>query len=103
MELLKIRNIRNLMRIGINLIFVTVIIFAGMVALDLRTGWDLNDPAQRAKMLSHLQRERPILIVGSWSGLGTRTTHMRWMIDVYRWLVSQGVARMDSNWLSAGA
>ena len=50
-------------------------------ALDLRTGWDLNDPAQRAKMWSHLQQERPILIVGSWSGPGARTTHMRWMID----------------------
>ena len=23
------------------------------LALDLRTGWDLNDPAQRAKMWSH--------------------------------------------------
>ena len=38
------------------------------LAFDLRTGWDLNDPAQRAKMWSHLQHERPILIVGSWSG-----------------------------------
>ena len=59
------------------------------LALDLRTGWDLNDPAQCAKVWSHLQRERPGLIVGSWSGLGTRTTHMRWMIDAYRWQVSQ--------------
>ena len=32
------------------------------LALDLRTGRDLNDPAQRAKVWSHLQRERPILI-----------------------------------------
>ena len=38
------------------------------LAFDLRTGWDLNDPAQRAKMWSHLQYERRILIVGSWSG-----------------------------------
>ena len=42
------------------------------------------------KKWSHLQRERPILIVGSWSGLGARTTHMRWMIGVYPWKVSQG-------------
>ena len=61
------------------------------LALDLRTGWDLNDPAQRAKMWSHLQQERPILIVGSWSGPGARTTHMRWMIDTYRWQVSRGL------------
>ena len=27
-------------------------------ALDLRTGWDLNDPAHRAKVWSHLQQER---------------------------------------------
>ena len=37
-------------------------------AFDLRTGWDLNDTAQRAKMWSHLQHDRPTLIVGSWSG-----------------------------------
>ena len=54
------------------------------LAFDLRTGWDLNDPAQRAKMWSHLQHERPILIVGSWSG------HMRWMMATYRWHVAQG-------------
>ena len=59
-------------------------------ALDLRTGWDLNDPAMRAKMWSHLQPERPILIVGSRSGPGARTTHMRWTTDTYRWQVSQG-------------
>ena len=29
------------------------------MALDLRTGWDLNDPAQREKMWSHLQHEWP--------------------------------------------
>ena len=28
------------------------------LALDLRTGWDLNDPAQRAKMWSHLQQRK---------------------------------------------
>ena len=28
------------------------------LAFDLRTGWDLNDLAQRAKMWSHLQHER---------------------------------------------
>ena len=60
------------------------------LALDLRTGWDVSDPAHRAKMWSHLQRETPILILGRWSGLGTRTRHMMWMIDVYRWQVSQG-------------
>ena len=31
------------------------------LALDWRTGWDLNDPEKRAKVWSHLQRERPIL------------------------------------------
>ena len=31
------------------------------LAFDLRTGWDVNDPAQRA----HLQHERPILFVGA--------------------------------------
>ena len=60
------------------------------LALDLRTRWDVNDPSQRAKVWSVLQREKPILIVGSSSGLGTKTTHMRWMIDVYRWQVAQG-------------
>ena len=59
-------------------------------ALDLRTRWDLNDPAQRAKMWSHLQHERPILIVGSWSGHSAGTSHMRWMMDTYRWQVAQG-------------
>ena len=59
-------------------------------AFDLRTGWDLNDPAQRARMWPHLHQERPILIFGSWSGPGARTTHMRWIIDAYRWQVSQG-------------
>ena len=32
-------------------------IWSGL-AFDLRTGWDLNDSAQRAKMWSHLQHER---------------------------------------------
>ena len=45
-------------------------------AFDLRTGWDLNDPAQRAKKWSHLQHERPILIVGSWSGHSAGTSHI---------------------------
>ena len=54
------------------------------LAFDLRTGWDLNDPAQRAKMWSHLQHERSISIVGSWSGHGASTLHMRWMMDTYR-------------------
>ena len=36
------------------------------LAFDLRTGWGLNDPAQRSKMWSHLQHDSPILIVGSW-------------------------------------
>ena len=44
------------------------------LAFDLRTGCDLNDPAQRAKLWSHLQHERPILNVGSWSGHGKRPT-----------------------------
>ena len=35
------------------------------LAFDLQTGWDLNDPAQRAKW-SHLQHERPILMGAGW-------------------------------------
>ena len=60
------------------------------LASDLKTGWDLNDPARRAKLWSHLQHERPILIVGSWSGHSAGTSHMRWMMDIYRWQVAQG-------------
>ena len=60
------------------------------LAFDLRTGWDLNDPARRAKMWSHLQLERPILIVGSWSGHSAGMSHLRWMMDAYRWQVDQG-------------
>ena len=60
------------------------------LAFDLRTGWDLNDPAQRAKLWSHLQHERPILIVGSWSGHSAGTSHMRWMMDTFLWQVAQG-------------
>ena len=60
------------------------------VSFDLRTGWDLNDPAQRGKMWSHLQHERSILIIGSWSGHSAGKTHMRWMMDTYRWQVAQG-------------
>ena len=51
------------------------------LAFDLRTGWDVNDLAQRAKLWSHLQHERQILIVGSWSGHSAGTLHMRWMMD----------------------
>ena len=60
------------------------------LAFDLRTGCDLNDPAQRSKMWSHLQHERPVLIVGSWSGHSSWMSHMRWMMDTYRWQVAQG-------------
>ena len=60
------------------------------LAFDLRTGGDLNDPAKRAKMWSHLQHERPILIVGSWSGHSAGMSHIRWMMDIYRWQVAQG-------------
>ena len=60
------------------------------LAFDLRIRWDLNDPAQRAKMWSHLQHERPILSVGSWSGHSAGMSHMRWMMDVYRWQIAQG-------------
>ena len=60
------------------------------LAFDLRTGWDLNDPARRAKMWSHLQHFRPILIVGSWSGLSAGTSHMRWMMDKTVGKVAQG-------------
>ena len=59
-------------------------------ALDLRTGSDLNDPAQCAKMWSHSQRERPIMVVGSWIGHSAGMSHMRWMMDTYRWQVAQG-------------
>ena len=58
---------------------------------DLRTGWDLDDLAHRANVWSLLQQERPILIVGNWSGVGTRMTHTRWMIDIHHWQVSQGL------------
>ena len=60
------------------------------LSFDLRTGWDLNDPARRAKMWSHMQHERSIVIAGSWSGHIARTSHMRWMMDMYRWQVVQG-------------
>ena len=60
------------------------------LAFDRRTGWYLNDPAQRAKMWSHLQHERPMLMIGSWSGHSAGTSHMRWMMDVYRRQVAQG-------------
>ena len=55
------------------------------LAFDLRTGCDLNDPVQRAKMWSQLQNERPILIVRSWSGHSVGMSHMRWMMDIFRW------------------
>ena len=58
------------------------------VGSENRMGLERSCP--RAKVWSHVQQERPILIVGSWSGPGARTTHMRWMIDMYRWQVSQG-------------
>ena len=54
--------------------------FTPGLAFDLSTGWDLNDPAQRARMWTHLQHERPVLIVGSWSGHSAGTSHMRWMM-----------------------
>ena len=56
------------------------------LAFDLRTGWDLK----RAKMWSHLQHERPILIVGSWSGHKAGMSHMIRMMDIYRWHIAQG-------------
>ena len=60
------------------------------LAFDLRTGWDLNDPARQANIWSHSQHERTILIVGSWSGHSAGTSHMRWMMDIYRWQVARG-------------
>ena len=45
-------------------------------AFDLQTGWDLNDPAQRMKMWSHLQHERfrgPNLMETTCKLLMTRT------------------------------
>ena len=59
------------------------------LVFDLRTRWDLNDPAQRAKMWAHLQRERPIFIVGSWGGDSAGMSHMRWMMHIFRWRVAQ--------------
>ena len=53
------------------------------LAFDLKIRWDLNDPALGAKMWSHLQHERPILTVGSWSGHSAGVSHMRWMMDKY--------------------
>ena len=35
------------------------------VAVDLRTGWDLNDEAQVAMLWEHLRHERPALVIGS--------------------------------------
>ena len=60
------------------------------LAFDLRNGWDLND--QRAKMWSHLQHESPILIFGSWSGHSAGMSHMRWMMDIYRWQLLKDVS-----------
>ena len=60
------------------------------LVLDLRTGWDSNDPAKRAKLWSHVQHERSILIVGSWSGHSAGMSHTRRMMDTYRWQVDQG-------------
>ena len=60
------------------------------LAFDLRTRWDLNDPAQRAKIWSHLQHGRPILTVGSWSGHSAGMSQRRWTMDIYRWQVAQG-------------
>ena len=82
--------LRKCFQILVKRVLSTYLVSHPGLALDLRTGWDLDDPAQSARMWSHLQRERPVLIVGSWSGLGARMTHMRWMTDVYRWQVSQG-------------
>ena len=68
------------------------------LALDLRTGWDLNGPAQRATTWSHLQHERPILIVGSWSGHSPGMSHMRWMMDTYHWELAQGRFFAQTLW-----
>ena len=35
------------------------------IAVDLRTGWDLNDPQDVKKLWAYLEQERPLLIVGS--------------------------------------
>ena len=53
------------------------------LAFDLRTGWDVNEPARRAKMWSHLQHERPILIVGSWSGHSWQVAQGRFFVHEY--------------------
>ena len=45
------------------------------LALDSRTRWDMNDPTQRAKIWSHSQQERSILIVGSSAGPAEDDTH----------------------------
>ena len=60
---------KKLIQLGVHLsVHVTEVFFkpkdctscpAPGLAFDLRTRWDLNDPAQRAKMWSHLQHERP--------------------------------------------
>ena len=71
------------------------------LAFDLRTGWDLTDPAQRAKMWSHLKHEGPILIVGSWSGHGSGMSHMRWVTwHMFQRTISSRTNRADdvSSW-----
>ena len=44
------------------------------LALDVWTGWDLKD----------LQQEKPILMVGNWSGADSKLTHMRCMKNAHR-------------------
>ena len=39
--------------------------------------------------LASKKKERPIFIVGSWSGHSGVMSHMRWMMDTYRWQVAQ--------------
>ena len=77
------------------------------IAVDLRTGWDLDDPEDIKKLWGYLVQERPLLVVGSpeckafgnlWNLnpksekyhdiLRTGIRHMKLMMDIYEWQVS---------------
>ena len=79
------------------------------LALDLRTGWDLNDPKHIAAMWRYLDKAKPMLVVGSpecgpFSKLASLNkgkpayaktlrdglAHLRLMCRVYEYQVAQG-------------
>ena len=79
------------------------------MALDIRTGWNLDDPRKLKQLWEYLRTERPMLIIGSpeckaFSSLQSlnrdspnfkRTLqagirHMRIMMQIYQWQAAQG-------------